>query len=258
MCLAKSKLLISTLTLLLCITSAAQFWDSATGLLQAPSADMNRDGTFMITNNFMNKHSLDDSYFGYHTFEYGVNIDLWSRLEIGYVCVILDGKRKPGANEWDKIMFNQDRHFTAKVLLLKEGEFGLSWMPALAIGVSDPTTGGGGDDYMKGVEGVFHREYVVATKHFHTQAGVVGVHLGYHRSRRQYTEFSGPCAAIDWVPVWLNNPSFSLKAIAEYDARSFNVGVVASFWKDHIEAMFDLMNLRWINFGVRYKFVLRA
>lgn len=55
--------------LLFGFVSRGQFWDSGTGLLQAPSADMNRDGTFMITNNFMNKHSLNSNYWGYHTFE---------------------------------------------------------------------------------------------------------------------------------------------------------------------------------------------
>jgi len=92
----KRKWFFAALLMLIgCFTSRGQFWDSSTGLLQAPSADMNRDGTFMITNNFMNKHSISEWYWGYHTFEYGFNINLWSRLEIGYVCVILDGKRKP-------------------------------------------------------------------------------------------------------------------------------------------------------------------
>lgn len=140
--------LTAALMLLASFVTRGQFWDSSTGLLQCPSAEMNRDGTFMITNNFMNKHSISDWYWGYHTFEYGFNINLWSRLEIGYVCVILDGKRKTKPDERDLIMFNQDRHFNVKALLVKEGDFGVFWMPAIAIGLSDPTTGAGGD-YME-------------------------------------------------------------------------------------------------------------
>lgn len=248
--------------LLFGFVSRGQFWDSSTGLLQTPSADMNRDGTFMITNNFMNKHSLNSNYWGYHTFEYGFNINLWSRLEMGYVCVIFDGKRKPTPSDRDKIMINQDRHFTAKVLLLREGEFDKKWIPAIAIGVSDPVSGASSDDYstsdVSGASnGFFNRYYAVATKHFNTKIGVVGAHLGYQFNRRTDLPMNGPCAALDWQPIWLEKPNFSLKAIAEYDSRTFNMGVIASIWQDRFEAMFELMALKWVNFGVRYKLVLK-
>jgi hypothetical protein len=255
--------LATALMILACFASRGQFWDSSTGLLQCPSAEMNRDGTFMITNNFMNKHSISDWYWGYHTFEYGFNVNLWSRLEIGYVCVILDGKRKPKPTERDMIMSNQDRHFNAKVLLIREGDFGVSWMPALAVGVSDPISAATSEDYFNpdvsgDSNGFFNRYYVVATKHFNTQIGNIGAHLGYQYNRRTDFPMNGPCAAIDWVPVWLNKPYFSLKTIAEYDSRTFNVGFVASFWQDRFEAMFELMAMKWVNFGVRYKLHLKS
>lgn len=259
----KVLFLAAALMLLACFASRGQFWDSSTGLLQCPSAEMNREGTFMITNNFMNKHSISDWYWGYHTFEYGFNVNLWSRLEIGYVCVIFDGKRHPNPTERDLIMINQDRHFNAKALLFREGEFGLSWMPALAVGFSDPVTHIGGQDYNKDSvsgdsNGFFNRYYVVATKHFNTNIGAIGTHLGYQYNKRTDFPMNGPCVAIDWVPVWLNKPNFSLKAIAEYDSRTFNVGFIASIWQDRFEAMFELMALKWVNFGVRYKLQLKS
>lgn len=39
-------------------------------------------------------------------------------------------------------MKNQDRHFSAKVLALKEGEI-WKWTPSIAFGLSDPVTGAG-------------------------------------------------------------------------------------------------------------------
>lgn len=255
--------LAAALMLLACFASRGQFWDSSTGLLQCPSAEMNRDGTFMITNNFMNKHSISEWYWGYHTFEYGLNINLWSRLEIGYVCVLLDGKRKDKPSEREKITFNQDRHFTAKALLIKEGDFGLSWMPSLVLGFSDPVSETTSSDYLKpdvsgDSNGFFNRYYVVATKHFNTSIGILGTHLGYQYNQRTDFPMNGPCAAIDWVPIWLNKPNFSLKAIAEYDSRTFNIGFIASIWQDRFEAMFELMALKWVNFGVRYKLHLKS
>ncbi len=240
----------------------AQFWDSSSGLLQAPSADMGVDGSFMITNSFLNQHSLS-SRWGYHTFGYGFNINIWSRLEIGYVLTIIDGKRRPNPTERDLIMFNQDRHFTAKFLLLKEGEFDWNWVPALAVGLSDPVTGSGGGEYIGSDvsggagNGFFNRYYVVATKHFSSPAGTIGAHLGYQYSKRVDMPMNGPMAAIDWVPKWLDTRAVSVKAIAEYNAYSFNIGFIASFWDDRFEAMFDLMSCKWINFGVRYKLQLK-
>lgn len=82
------------------------------------------------------------------------------------MCVIFDGKRRLNPSERDLIMFNQDRHFTAKVLLLQEGEFGLNWMPTLSAGLSDSLTGSGGGEYIGsevdgGVgNGYFNRYYI--------------------------------------------------------------------------------------------------
>lgn len=41
-------------------------------------------------------------------------------------------------------MINQDLHFTGRVMLPRENEFGLKWMLALVVGVSDTITGKGG------------------------------------------------------------------------------------------------------------------
>ncbi len=257
------RLILLVAVVLSSLSAYGQFHDSGSGLLQAPSADMNQDGTFMITNNFLNKHSISERGWGYHTFGYGVNVNLWSRLEIGYVLTIFDGKRRPNPSARDLIMFNQDRHFTAKVLLLREGEFGWTWMPALAVGVSDPATGQNTGEYIGSdvsgeiVNGYFNRSYIVATKHLATGFGAVGIHLGYQYSPRKEMPMNGPCAAIDWVPKWLETRAVSVKAIAEYNAYSFNIGLIASFWDDRIEAMFDLMSCKWINFGVRYKLRLK-
>lgn len=59
------------------------------------------------------------------------------------------------------------------------------------------------------------------------------------------------------MPVWLDPPAASVKLIAEYDSRTFNMGLISSFWDDRIEAMFELMAMKWGKFGGRYKLVLK-
>jgi hypothetical protein len=226
------------------LTSRAQFADCSTGLLQMPTAEMQDDGTFMITNNFLNKNALPKSGWNYNTFQYGIYVSFWGRVEIGYVCTIFNGAWDPRPNKTyrQEIMRNQDRHFTGRVCLLREGEFGLNWMPALVVGVSDPTTGAGGGEYITGDvttgNGFFNRNFVVLTKHFSTPWGTLGAHAGYQFNRRKDYPINAPCVGVNWQPVWLQQKGIldGLDVIAEFDSRTVK-----------------LQNFRWVNFGLRYK-----
>ncbi|MDY6444776.1 MAG: hypothetical protein SPK76_07125, partial [Bacteroidales bacterium] len=80
----RERLLLTIAILLFApMTVRAQFADCSTGLLQMPTADMQDDGTFMITNNFLNKYSLPTSGWTYNTFQYGIYVSFWGRMEIG-------------------------------------------------------------------------------------------------------------------------------------------------------------------------------
>ena len=230
---------------------------------------MNESSTFTITNNFLNQHALSPSGWDYNTFGYGFGITFWSRLEVNYVCTLFWGDWSPRAQGPNgtyrqKIMKNQDRHFAAKVLLLKEGEFGKSWVPALAIGVSDPVTGSGGGEYIGSDvsggagNGFFNRMYIVATKHFDSPWGEIGASLGYQYNLRQDYHYNAPCAAVTWRPVWLRNRWFDPKFILEYDARTPNIGFLADIWDSRFQAMFELQNFQWISFGLRFKLRLKG
>lgn len=248
------------------IVARAQFSDGSTGLLQMPTAEMQADGTFMLTTNFLNKHSLPTTHWNYNTFQYGISVSFWGRMEIGYICTFFNGAWDPRPEEekgryWT-VMRNQDRHFTGRVLLLREGEFGLNWMPALVVGVSDPTTASGYDDYISSVAGgggYFNREFIVLSKHFLTPWGQIGAHVGYQFGRRKDYLINGPCAGMDWMPVWIQNKGIldNVRVILEYDSRTVNMGFIASIWDNHFEAMFELQNFSWINFGLRYKLRLK-
>lgn len=260
----KFRMLLVSALLLAGPLCRAQFTDSASGLLQMPTAEMQESGTFMITNNYLNKHSLSPHGWGYDTFAYGFSITFWSRLELGYVCTIFDGKRKPNPTDRDLIMFNQDRHFYGRVQVLKEGEFGLEWMPAMVVGLSDPTTGSSSEGYVDmNVEGTgngyFNRLYIALSKHLDTPWGEVGAHLAYQYNRRTDYPLNGPAGGIEWKPKWLCDRWLldDVNFIAEYDSRTFNMGFIASIWDNRFEAMFELQNMRWINFGLRYKLRLK-
>lgn len=192
----------------------------------------------------------------------------WERIEIGYVCTIFNGawSHKENQTEYERIMRNQDRHFVGRVCLLKEGEFGLNWMPALVVGVSDPTTGSGDAEYISIDDvsgtgnGYYNRNYVVLSKHYTTSLGRIGAHIGYQFNSRKDYSIKGPCLGVNWRPIWLQDKGVlnSLDFIAEYDSRTVNIGFIASVWKNRFEAMFELQNFHWVNFGIRYKLRLRT
>ena len=223
----------------------------------------------MITNNFLNKHSLSPKAWNYNTFQYGFYVSFWGRIEIGYVCTIFNGAWDPRPEEekgyrWT-IMRNQDRHFTGRICLFQEGEFGLGWLPALVVGVSDPTTGSGDSEYtsLEDVEGsgngYFNRYFVAMSKHFKTSWGNIGAHAGYQFNRRKDYPINAPCIGANWQPVWLQHHGFfdGVNFIVEYDSRTVNLGFIASVWDNRFEAMFELQNFQWISFGLRYKLKIR-
>lgn len=258
-------LLVIAFALASMFAARGQFTDCSTGLLQMPTADMQDDGTFMITNNFLNKHSLPSGGWSYNTFQYGFYVSFWGRLEIGYVCTIFNDHWKGEQTREEVWMVNQDRHFTGRIRLLKEGEFGKNWMPSLVVGVGDPVTGSGGGEYIDSKvdgsvgNGFFNRNFIVLSKHFQTPWGPLGAHAGYQFNRRQDYAINGPCAGLDWTPVWIQNKGIldNVKVILEYDSRTVNMGFIASIWENRFEAMFELQSFRWINFGVRYKLRLK-
>ena len=248
-----------------CLTARGQFMDSASGLLQAPSAEMGETGTFMITNIWMHQQATPPAW-DYNTFGYGFSIVFFPRVELGCAMTLIDARKSRQISGRDSVMFNQDRRLFGKVQLLREGEFGKSWIPALAVGVNDPTTGDVNkrsdidllDFDVSSGNGFFNRVYVVATKHFPTPLGTLGAHVGYQYNRRDDRRYNGPCAALDWEPVWLRKEQWlTTKLIAEYDARTFNVGMIASVWDGHFELMVDLQALRWLSAGIRFKMILQ-
>ena len=89
----------------------AQITDGMTGLLHMPNAEMQRDGTFMVGGNYLDwkKVPFIKSSYPYNTFNYYVNITFFKRLEVAYICTLMQGFQNGGWPEktWGKFC-NQD------------------------------------------------------------------------------------------------------------------------------------------------------
>lgn len=242
------------------VKTHAQWTDGTTGLLHMPNAEMQRDATFMLGGNFLNKHNLpNDRWWGYDTYNYYINITFFSRVEVAYICTLVQGK--PNGFHWPEFTYgkfvNQDRHFAARLQVVKEGEW---WkhMPSIVVGVSDPTTGSGSDYKDMAVDGAgngfFNRWYIAATKHFQIPFGELGVHAAYLYNKRTDYPLNGPALGVNFRPTFHRN----LNVIAEYDAKTVNVGATYALWADHFNFLFELQEGKYISAGLVYKVNLKG
>lgn len=256
----------------MCQLSYAQFTFGTTGLLHMPTADMQRDKTFMFGGNYLDKHPLstywnNDNY--RYTYSYYVNITIFPWLEVAYACTLVKGVRSSYWPEqtWGKFV-NQDRNFSGRLRLWKEGWW-KEWTPQIVFGANDPGSfdgNGGGivnfnQDY--GTHNYFNRFFLAATKHINYQnIGELGVHVAYIYSRATGLRYDGPALGANFH---FNLPEVSvlqkaingLNLMAEYDARTVNVGFNYAFWKERINLTAELNDGKYFSAGLYFKICLK-
>jgi len=234
--------------LLLCIgfvfsihVDAQALWGT-TGLLHMPTADMQKDKTFMFGGNILNKNVMPPRWnnFDYtHTYNYYINITFFPWLEIAYTCTLVKGREADGGywpqSTWGKFV-NQDRNFSGRLRLWKEGWWKW-WTPQIVLGANDPGSfnsyGGGSISFDKSGDTSHHfnRYYIAATKHFDFAAiGRLGIHAAYcHSIKDASLRYTGPAVGANFRFNLLSD-TFWAKALngfdwmAEYDTRHVNVG----------------------------------
>lgn len=235
----------------------SQFTTGVTGLLHMPNAEMQRDGTFMIGGNYLNKHNTPNParWNNNFTYNYYINITFFHFVEVSYVCTLvraLYNGRLPEKYWGDFI--NQDRYFALRFCIIKEGQFG-KFIPSVVLGVSDPVTQAQNDGYYYGGvddtdNGYFNRWYVAVSKHVDFKGvGELGIHAAYLYNKRKDYPLNGPAFGVNFRPSFHHN----LNLIAEYDTKTINFGATYALWADHFNLLFELQNGKYISAGFVYK-----
>ena len=221
-------------TLLISVSSmlSAQLTYGTTGLLHAPSAEMQKDKTVMLGGNFMNKEITPPTWY-YHTYNYFLNVTILPWMEVAYTCTLFKAEAL-GLKPYGYSGFtNQDRYFSIRLRALKEGQF-WRYMPAIVFGTSDPfTSSGGGSVGSTEGNGYYSRFYAAATKHISIGKEEIGVHLSY-------------------------NPTFvpELRMIAEYDSKDFALGATYLLLK-HLHIQVELQKMKYFTGGLCFQFRLK-
>ena len=259
----KKLLVIGGLLILLANSVRAQFTYGTTGLLHMPTADMQRDKTFMLGGSYLNEHATP-SRWNFDTWNYNLNITILPWLEISYTCTLFTAESL-GLDDWGYSGYtNQDRNFAVRLRAWKEGWW-KDWTPQIVVGINDLTTGSGGDYTNMAVEGngngYFNRYYIAATKHLEW-FGKWGIHAAYLYNNREKDKLNGPAIGVDYQFA-LSGTEFWQKAVnglnlmAEYDSKFVNVGAKYTIWKDHINIITELRECRYPSVGVFFKVHLK-
>lgn len=211
----------------------AQYMKGMTGLLNAPSAEMNETGRLMVGGNFLPKQM---NLSPYHTLNYFANVTFFSFLELAYQETLTKSSYMTAKPKYNQ----QDRSMSIKLQPIKEGK----WWPALAIGANDP---------FKSLGKNFYRSiYGAVTKHFLFGGHELGVTAGYQGwTGDRNTLRNGVFGGITYRPAFC--PQVCLTA--EYDTRDFNLGITARLW-NHVSLHAFTGGFDCIAGGVRYECTL--
>lgn len=250
-------------------SSMAQYVYGTTGLLHMPTADMQKDKTFLFGASYLDVNATP-KHWSYNTYNYYINITFLPWLEVGYACTLHKlGLPKYG---YSYKFRNQDRQFAVRLRVWKEGWWKF-WTPQIVIGANDPGTNDvvgdpNKDDYgytstSSVGNGHWNRYYLAMTKHIaFANVGKLGAHIAYVYNKRIDYHLNGPAIGVNFKFNFSETSFFykvlnGLNLMAEYDSRTINCGFEYGFWKDYINAVVEMTDCKYLSGGIVFKVHLK-
>lgn len=290
------KILLTALLIFFVIHVRGQFTYGTTGLLNMPTADMQKDKTFLFGGGYLEKHASTGRWF-YNTYNYYVNITFFPWMEFAYTCTLHKALPKDPfmPSGWVSSTYgkfaNQDRSFQVRFRLWKEGWW-KEWTPQIVVGSNDVI----GDSWHGGSltapstligNGFLNRYYIAATKHFDFEhIGNLGIHLSWIYNERPEYKLNGLCVGANFRfnlkedgSLWkraLNGLNLMAEAYPadgqgtskvtgeeHYDRGvaigkyDINIGACYSIWKDRINLYGELYGCKDFSGGLQFKVHLK-
>ena len=211
--------------------SEAQSLTGITGLLNAPSANMQKDGTFYMGANYLNRNYIN----AYGKGKYNCLIYYFDLTFLPFFEVNFRNTRQLDNPDHSHTV---DRMISLRLRVLKERKY----RPSIVLGVNDLYTGAViGNQYFGAV-------YAVATKNLLVKKNEIGVTFGYALPFFKNSQFTGFFGGVTFSPSFLRQ----LTLMAEYDSKYFNVGGSVLFFK-HLYIFAVLQGMESISGGVAFK-----
>jgi hypothetical protein len=227
----KSNLLAFLLLSILISGSEAQSLTGVTGLLNSPSANMQKDGTFYMGANYLNRNYINAYGKGkYNCLIYYFDLTFLPFLEINF--------RNTRMLDNPSHSHTVDRMLSARLQVLKERKY---W-PSIVIGANDLLT-----QATKGNQ-FFGALYIVATKNLAIKKSEFGFTFGYAYPYFNNSQFEGFFGGISFSPSFLRQ----LTLMVEYDSRNVNIGGSILLFR-HLYLFALLQGMESVSGGVAFK-----
>lgn len=290
------KILLIALSTLLACSVKGQFTYGTTGLLNMPTADMQKDKTFLFGGGYLEKHTSPGRW-NYDTYNYYINITFFPWLEVAYTCTLhksMPNDSMYGNGFWVPYTYgkfvNQDRNFSGRLRIWKEGWWKW-WTPQIVIGGNDALHNSWEPGSKVGIDenptnGFFNRYYIAATKHLEFyKIGNLGTHLSWVYNKRREYKLNGLCIGINFRFNLPKNDSFLSHAInglnlmmeaypADGQGTSkvtgkkhhdrgvsigkydINIGACYSLWKERINLYGEFYGCKDFSTGLQFNIIL--
>lgn len=290
------KALIFSLLFFITNTIKGQFIYGTTGLLNMPTADMQKDKTFLFGGGFLEKHTSPGRW-NYNTYNYYINITFFPWLEVAYTCTLhkaIANDPMYGSSFWIPFTYgkfvNQDRNFSGRLRVWKEGWWKW-WTPQIVIGGNDVLHNSWEPGSKISIDenptnGFLNRYYIAATKHFKfTNIGKLGIHFAWVYNKRSEYKLNGLCFGANFrfnlkedELFWnkaINGLNFMIEAYPadgqgtskvtgekHYDRGvaigkyDINIGGCYSFWKERINLYGEFYGCKDFSAGLQFKICL--
>jgi hypothetical protein len=212
--------------------SEAQSLTGITGLLNAPSANMQKDGTFYMGANYLNKNYINTYGKGtYNCLIYYFDLTFLPFLEINF-----RNTRQLGNPDHTHTV---DRMVSVRLQVLKERKY----RPSIVLGGNDILT-----TISRERNQYFGAVYVVAGKNLAVKKSEFGFTIGYAYPYFKNSQFVGFFGGVSFSPSFLRQ----ITLMAEYDSKNFNIGGSVLFFK-HLYVFALLQGMEGLSGGVAFK-----
>ncbi|MCR5313502.1 MAG: YjbH domain-containing protein [Bacteroidaceae bacterium] len=226
----------------------AQMTFGNTGLVNIPTADMQKEGTFLGGATFLPKRYMsNDFYYNTGIYYFGLTplpwVEVTMRETLLYRRKVYDEGYLGG---WG--YYQQDRSYSVRLrpLMEKEGR----WWPSLVIGSNDPWSDHGGSYYSC--------VYGVLTKHVKFEnVGDFGITAGYFYSIHDDDGFgtekvyNGTFGGVSFTPSFWNK----MMILADYDTRGINLGVNVCLF-NHWNILAYGRDMKRFGLGMSYQYTI--
>jgi len=250
LCDVKKVFFVVTFLLNLTFVNAQMIIGNA-GLINIPTADMYKEGTFVGGATMMPSCYMVKSK-NYNTFVYYIDLTPLKWVELTFRETIFKGAKQT-MGDYGKIEYGdvgyyfQDRSYSIRLRPIKEQDG--KWWPSMVVGTNDPWSDYGGSDYAC--------VYGVLTKHWNHHWGDLGLSLGYAKpfsdndGNAQKKSYDGLFGGVSFTPSFWEN----LRVMVDYDTKGLNFGTKVILF-NHWNIFAYVRDFKQAGFGMSYQYTM--